>query len=317
MKNHVITALVAISMLVMMFPTDSEACIDRSEGSLGPMTLDALIHQNDPETERKNSEFRRELLKIRGEWLSAGNSIVNETDDEYAAKVMAYLRKNSVTAKLDNPSAENPSFQLLEDDKDMPQPLIMPVVTADDLKKSPFLALTLKNPAAIAAFILFDKPNRSYLFLRHTEPISPKWEGIILLQWGSLARNLAGEAEKQNGKDVVIADEVVKMHDFKNRLMSKFGGKPYDKLLMAYVKFVKIDKDNLAFPNAPGYDKELDEIFGPALSDTERSSRQVQLTVHAIFKYIEIRYAKQGTKVIKEQKSKCLNAYIQSLGGMI
>ncbi len=303
--------------MLVLAPTNANACADGSADCRRESErLDALIRQNDPEVEKKADAFRRRIMGTHDEWLAAGSEVTIELDDEYAASVMNFLRRNGIATGLEYASDGTLIINSLGSSEDLPGPLLILIMTADDLKKPTPLSDTLQIAPAVATYIP-SEGHTPLLLLRGAEPISKKWQGIIVLQFGCLAKGFSERVSKSAHKDGATIYEIVFMHEFKNRLLGKLGGKPYAKLLTKYVKGVKQKRDTFTIPNSGAYDPQLNEILGPALSDTERSSRYTQFKIHVMFRYLELRYAKQGESAIRTQKAKWLFSYFHELGAFI
>ncbi|MEK7624775.1 MAG: hypothetical protein AAB467_00315, partial [Patescibacteria group bacterium] len=287
MKSFLAAVRIATSALLLLTPANGDT--DTGYRNLSrDDTIDAILRRLDP-TAKENDESSLEYtLKIRELWLSAGDFVAEECGEKFAADVMAYLRTATHIAR---PSGENGETTVFGDPDDKQKHLVMVIVTATDLTKYPDQAKALEPAPAIALFLALKKPALPLIVLRHTDQISEKWRGILLLHSGGLAKDFADQAYDSGGGSYGPAESEVKIHGLENKLMSKLGGRRYSKLLMRYVRGVREKKGSLVIPGGGHYDKRLDEVFGPAYSEAERASRQAHFTVNVAFRYLEIRDA--------------------------
>jgi hypothetical protein len=121
-------------------------------------------------------------------------------------------------------------------------------------------------------------------------PCSQLWKGLILLHEAHHAR--ANFVYPYNWRDKrLFASSERDTHNFQNRLMAKVGGSTYNRLLLKEVARLRQEMMARVSARIPGqavkYMQELDSVFGPALSQEERDTRQTHFWIHAVFVLIE------------------------------
>ena len=132
------------------------------------------------------------------------------------------------------------------------------------------------------------------IFVSEYDNYSDLEKGIIVLHEGKHSTNVY---HVQYNLGLTREYSEMCSYELENKVMKKYGGGEYEKILNREVSLfcyysdflnIKINTafDPRIFPKR-GYQPELDAIFGPALSETERNIREFQFYIHAVFQYID------------------------------
>ncbi len=158
-------------------------------------------------------------------------------------------------------------------------------------------------------------PTQRMFVLHSYVKVSPKISGLIWAHEGDHAHTNAKNSYWPKTKQAFCEQER-DTHEFQYRLTADIGGASYKKLLQEEVgvmyEMVKNSSKIIgtSFPTLFGYQKALDSVFGPALSDFERDFRNTHLWTDTIFHFID----KYFTGDKERQKAAVLCAIYDELG---
>lgn len=230
---------------------------------------------------------------MQGKWfLALQEEVIDRTHDVQAQAVLETLKEHSITAM---PVEDGVLF--LSDVKSEKGILFIPIVDSDrkhDLWK-PFL-----EADSVAAHFI---PEQRALIVKDNVKMSAVFKGILLAHEGQHAKNFIDHPYEQQS-DKEYCEEERDVHEFQDRLTLALGGNEYEALLKGEVKRLhdglQKAKQKVGHAIVPRreYHDEMDKIFGPALSDREKSMRETWLWINANFRMIDT-YGK-GNVAIKE-----------------
>jgi hypothetical protein len=188
------------------------------------------------------------------DWLTAGNIVANEANDEESKKLMRRLSQKTIL------SLPIPKENIKDDEK----------ISAhwEKLSKKPEnIALIIKNEMPI--FLVENKKN-----------LSQTWKGIAVIH---RAFYIFSKKVKPNSLEN-IAKEELEAYTISIRLINKIGGSKYQKYLNEKVEEFKRDT---TIPQPTKYSKDLDDILGKAISKDEYALRDYVFLLNVIFRYSE------------------------------
>ena len=249
-----------------------------------------------PSTEKKLIEAHtltpedQARIGSKNAWIAAAKKISDRTQNEEAKKIA-----ESVLPYLLTVTPYSKGFHFLEAGKTPPSVAFFPLVPADLLK--PYLTRLTSGRHTFSQY----EPQENLLIVNDFEPCSDFWKGMSLLREGQHAETQL--SVPYNTKDSwVFSEHQRNAFSFEDRLMSKIGGSAYEELLDREIVRIRADamkRGSKGFKSQPGsftmviipqrgpYNPELDKIFTPALSETERENRQTNFWIHAVFKAYE------------------------------
>ncbi|MFH1078157.1 MAG: hypothetical protein V1745_02660 [Patescibacteria group bacterium] len=219
-------------------------------------------------------------------WRNAAQYVTDATKDAEAGRVMEYLL-TSVGFGLPG----NNSVTVLRVPQDAKSKVLLVPILQEDERLDPGLKRMNQSETSVALY----RPSDKVIVIR-SERMSTVWKGLLLLHETKHAMSFAQKPYDSNDLKQLCYEELATL-EFHCRLMSEIGGETYARVLRAEVDRLrghpntKIDSYPMKFPDRSGYEPMLEKAFGPSESDLERSSRQTQVWVHAVFKLLEADYA--------------------------
>lgn len=241
---------------------------------------------------------------VAEEWLDAlGREVVEKTKDPQAEKIFEMLRANNEVV-LPNDTG----FSFIGKDIESEPIRILPLLLSDKQYTFPLWQRFFQSDIA-AAFVSDER----LVVIKEDAPTSPVFKGLILVHEGNHAlRYLEHPYTERSNK--AFSEEERDTHEFVARLMAMIGSTPYEQLLSSEVRrmttTVKQTAEGMQFSPSGKYHEELDTIFGPALSDSEKYKREKLLWLDTVFHFIDAYYV--GNKDEKEgvKAEFLLNIYI-------
>lgn len=225
-----------------------------------------------------------ERRKVFFSYLEAGEKIAKQTGDKEALAVIAFIKDSYV---LTEPAARG--LRVIEKPSSSGEQWIAvtPLIAGDESKNAEWDRIMKSLPAA-GIFL----PDLNALVMDGVTPFSEFTKGMITLHEGRHAQRLT--TDKYDWKDArTFCYQERDTHEFQNRITAAMGGKKYQDLLDREVVRLKAALDGVGMPVGIGmaprspYHAELDEIFGPALSDKDRNYRESSFWIDANFRLIE------------------------------
>lgn len=247
-----------------------------------PATTSAIDYEKDPHN------------TTALEWRNAAQYVADTTHDADAKRVMDYLL-TSVGFGLPGTN----SVTVIRVPQNAKSRLLLVPILQEDERLDPGLKQINRSEDTVAMF----RPSDNVIVIR-SERMSTVWKGLLLLHETKHAMSYAQKPYDSNDLKQLCNEERAAL-EFHSRLMSKLGGITYANVLRTEVDRLrehpgtKIDSYPMKFPDRAGYDPRLETAFGPSESDLERSSRQTQVWVHAVFTMLDEDYAgsdKEDTK---------------------
>lgn len=227
------------------------------------------------------------------EWLDAlGREVVEKTKDPQAEEIFEMLKGNNEVV-LPN----NTGFSFNGKDIESEPIRILPLLPSDKQYTFPLWQRFFQSDIA-AAFVSDER----LVVIKEDAPISSVFKGLILVHEGNHALEyLKHPYTKRSNK--AFSEEERDTHEFVARLMAMIGGAPYEQLLLSEVQRMtttaKQTAEGMQFSPSGKYHSELDSIFGPALSDSEKYKREKLLWLDTVFHFIDAYY--DGNKDEKEE----------------
>lgn len=230
---------------------------------------------------------------VAKEWIAAlGREVVEKTKDPQAEEIFEMLRGNNEVV-LPNDTG----FSFVGKDIESEPIRILPLLPSDKQYTFPLWQRFFQSDIA-AAFVA----DEHVVVIKEDAPISSVFKGLILVHEGNHAL-LYLEHPYIELSNKVFSEEERDTHEFVARLMAMIGGAPYEQLLLSEVQRMrttaKQTTEGIQFSPSGKYHYELDSIFGPALSDSEKYKREKLLWLDTVFHFIDAYY--NGNKDEKEK----------------
>lgn len=160
----------------------------------------------------------------------------------------------------------------------------------------------------------FDSELRA-IILKEYAPISTIFKGIILAHEGMHAMRFLSR-DLDGGSNEKYCLEELYTHEFENHLLADLGGDSYRRFASTEADSIgasiKATDSGVKFPAPKEYNRKLDEIFGPTLSETEKTQRMAQIWVASVLNFIDKYYT--GDK--KEMKTRFLCETYYNIGAL-
>jgi hypothetical protein len=228
-----------------------------------------------------------ERIKAKQEWLSAAQKIFDETGDEEAKVVLSHVLRNMVATA---PRGQKQVVFLEKSIADAPWTGFLPLLKSDVQK--PYV-----KEFARGQFFAMYQPDNNLIIVREYSLCSKTWKGLMLLHEGYHSGDY--HFQPYDWKDPqTFSDREREVHNFQNRLVSKLGGVPYQRLLEKEIIRIRewqkarqiggmalnpSGNTKIQVPTRAEYHTELDRILSPALSSLEKDARETSFWLHAIF----------------------------------
>lgn len=225
------------------------------------------------------------------DWLADFRDIVVKTNDTEARELLEVAKHSVVAIPTET------GVLIIGKKTDDTAPRIIPLLPSD---KQYTLWKGFFTETAMADFVSLYGAS---IVLRNDAPISPLFRGIIFAHETRHLRFFQ-EHPYEIRSNRAYCEEERDTHEFENRLLLKIGGEPYKQLLLKEINHLsaKQSAEGVSFPLKAAYNYELDKIFGPALSDSERATREAALLIDTVFRFIDAHF--NGDK--KEPKTEFL-----------
>lgn len=229
---------------------------------------------------------------VAKDWVDAlGREVVEKTKDPQAEEIFEMLRGNNEVV-LPNDTG----FSFNGKDIESEPIRILPLLPSDKQYTFPLWQRFFQSDIA-AAFVSDER----VIVIKEDALTSSVFKGLILVHEGNHAlKYLKHPYTERSNK--VFSEEERDTHEFVARLMSMIGGAPYEQLLASEVRRMtataKQTAEGMQFSPSGKYHDELDSIFGPALSDSEKYKREKLLWLDTVFHFIDAYY--DGNKEEKE-----------------
>lgn len=228
---------------------------------------------------------RRE--NIYKQWLAAieQNSAVMQNQE--AREVLTFLKTNGKIAR----PHQNDLEVLLQHDEKIPSLRIV-MLLPEDRSAGPrwqkiFGILGSQFVPSLNALVIKVEPD-----LSNTEKI------FTLLHEGRHALDFSQGKFPVRGQKEDACFEELRAWIFQIRLMELVGGPEYQKLLQSKMEQIMKydDPRRVLAPNGP-YEPRLDDIFGKANSDEEKTLRQSAFYINALFRIMDTQYHDQAEQL--------------------
>ena len=224
-------------------------------------------------------------------FLKQAKVIVERTGDPQAKAVYEYLRDNSVLVK-----PHSKGYVVLAQRKDPSTRkwvAIMPLTEEDvAAQMGTQLGDYWRELFSSHKFIANYLPKPNLIVIRDKMAATDVWKGLILLHEGNHALIMAMNPYDWHNSMMYCADEA-DTHIFQNSLIESLGGQPYKDFLKKRVAEMrtKVREEKMSpcheFPRRADNYPELDNIFGPPLSQLERDLRGTHTWLQISFKLID------------------------------
>ncbi len=225
-------------------------------------------------------------------WLAAlEHEVVEKTKDPQAKEIFEMLKEKSEVV-LPNDTG----FSFIDKHLNSKAIRVLPLLPSDKQYAFPLWQRFFQSDIA-AAFVSDER----LVVIKEDAPTSSVFKGLILVHEGNHAlKYLEHPYTERSNK--VFSEEERDTHEFVARLLAKIGGAPYEQLLSSEVQRMtttaKQTTEGMRFSSSGKYHEELDNIFGPALSDSERYKREKLLWLDTVFHFVDKYYT--GTSEEKE-----------------
>ncbi|MFA6459194.1 MAG: hypothetical protein WCV79_02225 [Candidatus Paceibacterota bacterium] len=216
-------------------------------------------------------------ITVKKEWVQAANSIAERTKHFHARQLCQFLNGSAAAAPHAN------GCRVLER-KESTGVFIIPVMSDSDNRCSNWDRLISSDKSV--AYYLEDLHS---IVVREHAPCTPIWRGLILLHEASHAFQKMTQPSLMHDKAI----EEQRVYAFENRLIEMLFGSKYSHILRNAVN--TIDKNRFRseskivaeFGWLLPFIEDLDELYGPALSQAETRARHACFVTHVYFTLFE------------------------------
>jgi hypothetical protein len=276
----------------------SASAIEKDQPVKPPQEFMRPSARSDAERQASFDVHRR----AQKEWFDGARLVVELTHDPEAEAVLKFLLQNVF---LLEPVGSNHEAVMIDDQEGRPHPIGMLMVTEEDLQRFPLYKQQVSERGAAG---LFNGENRLLTVIGAR--MTMRSRGLVLLHEGAHAKQFMTKTYGLN--PAALSFEEVRVHTFQNRLTALMGGEAYAKLLSTEVAAVAEDSRKMSTrPDEPAiaglkrlYNLVFDQIFGPAQSELERDLRQTSLKYHAVFTYIDQKFAGRDPAFVLDLKAR-------------
>jgi hypothetical protein len=230
-------------------------------------------------------------MEMGGRWALVAREVAETTQDAEALELVRFLDHH---VALDIPLAGNRATRFHLTGQSEVLAGLMPVTQADSDQPTNY-AEGVYNSTSTAHFRFSNR----VIQVKEDIPMSPTFRGLVLLH--ELKHTKEYTTEHYDGEDPMeFARRERDTFAFEFRLASRIGGEAYEQLLEEatdrQLGFISPEgRINLPLKSGP-YDERLDVIFGPALSDKERTTRQTVIWIDSVFRAFDRRFGDKSAE---------------------
>lgn len=224
-----------------------------------------------------NNERRR----IRDEWFRITKVFLEKVKDTEAHTVMKFLEDKAILV------APQGDALIAEDSASGVWVGTMPIIPGDE-KQSPTWASLMNDP-----FGAMFRPDSTTILLKAHVKYTLPWKAMMLLHEGHHAYTFIATPYDWRNRGIYLSRER-DTHAYQNRVFSEYGGNPYKEILDREV--LRLEGLSQEHGSAPGstffMNKDiatfaLDQVFGLAMSESERGTRTAHFMIHSHFELLE------------------------------
>ena len=230
--------------------------------------------------------------QIKNSAVASLRDLAQRTQNKDTEQILQILEKQSITVVPTKNGFKEPVFQK----KDGTVKIVVLIPTD---AQYPFWYPILTNNAGFAWFF----PAHDAIILKRDSNFHSLFRGIALDHEGWHARYFLKNPGNGDASDIQFSMEERDDYEHGNALLSIVGGVPYKIFLEKEMERMapSVTKTNaeMHFPSPPEiYNEELEKIFGPAKSQSEKNFRISFVWVDTVFHYIDAHHG--GTQAEKE-----------------
>lgn len=230
--------------------------------------------------------------QIKNSAITSERELVQKTHNKDSEQILQLLEK-SVTVVPTKDGFKAPDFQKKDG-------IVKIVVLIPTDAQYPAWYPLLSDSSAFAYYF----PSHNAIVLKQPTSFNSLFRGIAIDHEGWHVLYFQKHPGDGKVSDIQFSREERDDHEHNNVLLAIIGGEPYQVFLenemTRMAPLVKTENSKMHFPSPDGmYREELEKIFGPAKSQSEKSFRNSFIWADTVFHYIDKHHA--GTKAEKEE----------------